>query len=238
VEPSSRPMIDISDEISFGAMVPLQVYESLRHADNLSLVRTLLVGGGELHSMIRIPLKKMGRPVVYESFAMTETYTHFALKRINGESPDEEFSVMEGVKVLQDDRGCLVVDVPGVTQGRVVTNDLVEISGNGKEFSWLGRYDNLISTGGIKIVPELLEQRIEQILGLHCLVLSESDARLGQRLVLMIESDDEAKDPLALENVLRTRLSAHEIPKRIVTISSIPRNAAFKPDRRAAAKLM
>ena len=233
-EPSARPLKELKGSVSFGAMVPLQVHESIQHSDDLSLVEKLLIGGGELHSSIQGELTRLESTAVYESFAMTETYTHFALKRINGEQPDDDFRLLDGVSVTLDNRGCLVVDVPGVTTGPVSTNDLVEISSSGKGFQWLGRVDNVIKSGGIKIVPEMLEQRITRLIGNMCLVLPEKDEKLGEKLTLLVEYGEQDPPVDMWLEALHKELSGYEVPKRIVTVEEIPRNQSFKPDRAAS----
>jgi O-succinylbenzoic acid--CoA ligase len=98
--------------------------------------------------------------------------------------------------------------------------------------------DHVISSGGIKIIPEILEQKISSCLGLECLVLPEPDVSLGSRLLLMVESPDRDPPEKQWLSLLRKDLMDHEIPKRIVTVARIPRNASFKPDRRAALRLI
>ena len=237
-EPSSRPLLDIEGKIHFAAMVPLQIEESLRHGDPLERISSLLIGGGELFPATRDRLSTMDLPEVYETFGMTETYTHFALRRINGPDPDPAFRVLEGVSISRDQRGCLEVEVPGVTTARVQTNDLVEIHEQGSAFSWQGRFDNLINSGGIKIIPELLEEQVRACLGHECLVLAEADRKLGQSLVLLVEYQG-GEPPLEYWMAqLRKRLSAYELPRRIVCVESLPRNLSMKPDRTSARELL
>ena len=237
-EPSSRPLLEMEDNIHFAAMVPLQIEESLRHGDPLERITSLLIGGGELFPATRGRLSSMRLPEVYETFGMTETYTHFALKRINGPDPDPAFRVLDGVRISRDQRGCLEVEVPGVTTARVITNDLVEIHEQGSAFTWQGRFDNLINSGGIKILPELLEEQVRDCLGHECLVLPEADRKLGQRLVLLVEySRGKAPMDRWMEQ-LRKRLSAYEVPRRIVCVDSLPRNPSMKPDRTRARELL
>ena len=237
-EPSSRPLQNISGTIDFAAMVPLQIEESLNHNDPLDMISKLLIGGGELHPATRDKLSSMASPEVYETFGMTETYTHFALKRINGPDPDSSFKLLEGVHVGLDSRACLEVEVSGVTSGTVLTNDLVEINQKGDGFTWLGRFDNLINSGGIKIVPELLEEQVRDCIGHECLVLSEADRKLGNRLVLMVEFDGNDPPLDAWLDLLRNKLSNYELPSRIVTIQNLTRNPSMKPDRTSARNLL
>jgi O-succinylbenzoic acid--CoA ligase len=234
-EPAGRPLKNVRDTADFAAMVPLQVHNSMEAGDRLSLISTLLVGGGEIHPVLLEKLVALERPVVYESFAMTETYSHFALRRVNGPVPELEFRLLEGVEIRADDRGCLVVDVPGVTGGPVVSRDLVEIAADSRSFRWLGRHDNVINTGGIKVLPELLEQRIRALIGKECLLLPLPDPKLGQKMVLLVEAPGPVRE---WEALLRDKLAPYEVPRQILTTGRIPRNASFKPDRTAARKLI
>ncbi|MEA3463446.1 MAG: AMP-binding protein [Bacteroidota bacterium] len=233
VKPSSRPLLSLSGPVAFAAMVPLQIEESLNHGDPLNRISKLLIGGGELHPATRESLSSMHAPEVYESFGMTETYTHFALKRINGPHKHSGFRLLEGVRVGVDPRGCLEVEIPGITSGALLTNDLVEINPQGDGFTWLGRFDNVINTGGIKIIPELLEAQIGNIIGQECLVLPEADRKLGNRLVLLVEFEGTPPVDTWL-NLLRNNLSNYELPRRIIAVPSLPRNLSMKPDRTSA----
>jgi O-succinylbenzoic acid--CoA ligase len=237
-EPSGRPLRDLKEPVTFAAMVPLQIHESLLHGDDFGRISQLIIGGGKLsYSSVR-QLAKQEQCAIYESFGMTETYTHFALKRINGPKPDRGFRVLEGVRIRRDQRNCLVVDVPGVTNGPVRTKDLVELDPSGTMFRWLGRYDHVINSGGIKIIPELLEQQIRIVIKQACLVLSEPDERLGNRLVLLVETSGQAPPLEAWMETLRSILPSYELPKRIIPVLSIPRNPSMKMDRRAAQKFL
>jgi len=237
-DPSSRPLEGVEKKISLAAMVPLQVYESLKHGDPLSLISKLLIGGGDLHEDLGKKLSLMDSPEAYLSFGMTETCTHFALKRINEPSPQDRFMPMEGVELSLDHRACLVVHVPGITKEPVVSNDLVEIDKSDGGFTWLGRYDHVINSGGIKIIPELLEQKARQCTGCECLVLPEPDAKLGQKVVLMVEYEGEDPPVEQWFSCLRDSLPAYEIPKRIIGVSNLPRNNSMKVDRTSAARLL
>jgi O-succinylbenzoic acid--CoA ligase len=237
-EPSSRPLLDRTGSIEFAAMVPLQVEATFLNRDPVERVSTLIIGGGELHPATREKLRSMSQPAAYETFGMTETYTHFAVKRINGPEAETFFRLMEGVRIELDARGCLVVYLPGNTYGPLVTNDLAEINKQGDGFRWLGRFDNLINSGGVKIIPELLEEQISACIGHDCLVLGEPDRRLGHRLVLLVEYDGDDPPVDQWTGLIEERISTYERPRRIVTVPAIPRNASMKPDRTTSLKLL
>ena len=233
-EPSGRPLEKGEGAFTLAAMVPLQLHQSLKAGDDLTAIRRLLVGGGELHASTRSELALMDPPAVYESFGMTETYTHFALRRINGPDPEKWFRPLEGVELGSDERGCLMVHVPGVTRKPLVTSDLVEWSPDGEGFSWLGRADNLINTGGIKVIPEVVEQQMGEQLGYECLLLPSPDEILGQKLVLLVEYKGENAPADNWLAMMKSHLAPHELPREIIPVKSLPRNASFKPDRKAA----
>jgi len=236
--PSGRPLKALTRQVDFAAMVPLQVHDSLAHKDPISLLSKLLVGGGSLPAALQDELSGLARPLVYESFGMTETITHFALRRINGPEPDPFFRWMEGVKAGLDERACLEVDIPGITRGKIKTKDLVVMEDGGSGFSWLGRYDHVINSGGIKIIPELLEQEARRCTGLECLILPEPHPKLGQQVVLLVEYEGEDPPVEQWLGCLRASLSAYEVPRRIQWVKTLPRNKSLKPDRTTAARLL
>ena len=114
----------------------------------------------------------------------------------------------------------------------------MEINREENGFTWLGRFDNLINSGGIKIIPELLEEQIREYLGKECMVLPEADRKLGHRLVLLIEFEGEDPPLDSWMKELKVRFSGYEIPKRIISTKILPRNASMKPDRTSARNLL
>jgi O-succinylbenzoic acid--CoA ligase len=237
-EPSGRPLQELGAPMDFAAMVPLQVHESLANQDPISRVGKLIVGGGQLHASLRDELAGLSRPLAYETFGMTETCTHFALRKVNGPQPDPFFILLEGVKAVVDPRGCLEVDIPGITSGRITTNDLVRMENQGRGFTWLGRYDHVINTGGIKVIPELVEQQARRCTGLECLVLPEGDQKLGEQVVLLVEYHGENPPVEQWLECLRRSLSTYEVPRRVLPVKELPRNKSLKPDRTSAARLL
>lgn len=227
--PAGNPLADQPSDVDFAAMVPLQLEQSIGQLEDNSKIRTLILGGGETGPALRTKIRETKGCAIYETFGMSETYTHFAVRRLNGPDPEPFFRLLPGVKVWTDERGCLVTEVPGVTEAPVVTNDMVSLEGDNR-FRWLGRIDNVIKTGGIKINPEVLEAQIREITGLEVLVSPLPDERLGERLVLVVEGRE--KDlPAGLGQQLSNTLQKHEIPRIILTLKEFPRNRSMKTDR-------
>lgn len=237
-EPSGNPLNNLTQPVDFAAMVPLQVFEALKTPEKLNeTIGILLIGGGEISETLRNKIRQLDKVRVYESFAMTETLTHFALRRLNGPDADTLFRTLEGVTIGSDDRGCLTVSAEGITPGTVQTNDLVRIHSPGT-FEWLGRYDNVIKTGGIKVIPEMLEAKIRVLTDTEILVLGLPDEKLGQKLILVMEGEGTAtaKEPLLAK--LKTALAKHEIPREVHFLKEFPRNQSMKIDRREVQRII
>ncbi len=236
IEPGGNPLINLDEEVHFAAMVPLQMYEALKTPTKLSLIEKLILGGGEIHSGLKEQIGMLKDTEVFETFAMSETYSHFAVKKLNGEYPEDTFTIMEGVSIDIDPRSCLVVDIKGITNGPVVSNDLVELSGP-RHFRWMGRADYIIKSGGMKIIPEILEKRIDEKLGIESIFLGIKDLRFGEKMVMVLEKATFLQHP-GLKNDLEKILAKHEFPKSIEFIERFPRNRSYKIDRREIAKIL
>ncbi|MBC9797259.1 AMP-binding protein [Sinomicrobium weinanense] len=215
VKPSSHPLEELKKDYDFSAMTPMQVQHSL---SELQRIKKLIVGGAPMSGTLKASLSGTACKV-YESYGMTETVSHIAARRVNGRKKEEIpcFSLLPGVKTTLDDRGCLVINAPNVADGPVVTNDLAELVSK-KKFRWLGRYDNIVNSGGIKLIPEQIEEKIRPVIDGRFYVKGISDDRLGEKLVLFIE---EKTNPGLGEKDLRKAimelpvLDKYEIPKEI-----------------------
>ena len=183
VSPSGHPLKDINlkdangkdvnGEITFAAMVPMQVYNTLQvpeERERLTHVRHLIIGGGAIDASLEKELRSLpGNIAIWSTYGMTETLSHIALRRINGAEASEWYQPFDSVKISQTDEGCLVIDAPLVCAETLVTNDIVEIESyiyNKVEkhekveklrFRIKGRKDNVICSGGIKIQIEEVE---------------------------------------------------------------------------------
>jgi len=227
-EPGSQPQLPEETIVHFAAMVPLQVMNLLGSGQNLHSVKKLIIGGAAITPELEMQLQQLPSEV-YATYGMAETCSHIALRRINGSNPEKSYHVLPGITIALDIRGCLVIDASYLPQP-VITNDLVEISAPGS-FRWIGRYDNLINSGGIKVVPEELEMLIAEKTGLVCAVIGIPDNRLGQRLTLIAEKHGKFTNTSEVMLELRKILSRNLLPKQILWVDKFPRNNFFKIDR-------
>lgn len=213
VEPTSHPLQHMSKPYDFCAMVPLQAEQSL---PRLHQLKKLIIGGAPVPHRLQQELSNT-TALCYETYGMTETITHIAAKQLNGFKDNLEyqdvFKVMENVAIRSDGRGCLVVDAPKVSDASVRTNDLIEILDQ-DTFKWLGRYDNIINSGGIKLQPEQIESKLATVLGTRYFIAGVPDPALGEKLILVIEGQEDKENVLKGIRSLKS-ISKYEVPKSV-----------------------
>lgn len=184
IKPASRPLEGINQDIAFSSMVPMQVENSL---DRLHQVQKLIIGGAQVALPLAEKLKHIPTDI-YESFAMTETVSHIALKKISG-GGENPFRLLPDTKIRTDERGCLCVQPLFLDLGEeIITNDLVKILSD-NEFEWLGRIDNVINSSGIKIFPEKVEKQLKPVIHQEFIISSEKDDLLGEKVILIVEGE-------------------------------------------------
>ncbi len=234
VPPNASPLSKNKRPYDFVAMIPLQLANSLTE---LPLVKTLIVGGAAVSSKLQKTLETYTTQV-FETYGMTETITHIAVRRINGnESGVQAFRCLPDIQVSTDERDCLLIDAPAIIDGTVRTNDVVKLVSS-KAFEWKGRYDNIINSGGIKLNPEQIEAKIAPFINNRYFVVGVPDESLGQRLVLLVEGDIDTE--IVLQEISElTSLTKFEKPKQIKCIPSftVTNNGKVQRDLTVAAVL-
>jgi O-succinylbenzoic acid--CoA ligase len=211
VEPSGAPLKQLSTPVDFVAMVSLQAFNSI--SDFNSDIKHVIIGGGAVSSELKAQLRDLPTRF-YETYGMTETVSHVAIREI-GEK-ESFFRAMSNVLFEQDDRLCLKIIAPDICSGDIITNDIVELIGK-KEFKFLGRYDNVINSGGVKIIPEEVEKKLEKVLHVPFLISSLPHKQLGEQVVLVVEEGQDLSLPDFSLYLLK-----YQIPKKVVFISNIP----------------
>ena len=250
VSPSGHPLKDVNlkevnGEITFAAMVPMQVYNTLQvpeERERLCHIRHLIIGGGAIDATLEQELRSLpGNIAIWSTYGMTETLSHIALRRINGAEASEWYQPFDSVKISQTDEGCLVIDAPLVCAETLVTNDIVEIepyiynkveNHNKVEklrFRIKGRKDNVICSGGIKIQIEEVEEFLKPHLEKPFMLAKKKDEKFGEIAVLLSE-DKEIK---TVEATIRRLLSDHKywIPREFRYVEHLPLTETGKPKR-------
>ena len=249
VPPSGHPLKDVDEEITFAAMVPMQVYNTLQvpeERERLNRIRHLIIGGGAIDAALEQELKSFpGNIAIWSTYGMTETLSHIALRRINGDEPSEWYQPFDSVHISQTEEGCLVIDAPQVCAETLVTNDIVEIEPyiyNKVEklrFRIKGRKDNVICSGGIKIQIEEVETLLKPHLEKPFMLAKKKDGKFGEIAVLLTEDEDIKKVEATVRRLLSDeseKSSDHKkykywIPKEFRYVEHLPLTETGKPKR-------
>lgn len=232
---SGHPLKDLLQPIDFAAMVPLQVYNTLQSPDEREKLRALgrlIIGGGTVDEQLEQTLREFPNPI-YSTYGMTETLSHIALRRLNGVEASSRYVPFNSVHLSLSAERTLVIDAPLVCNGTLVTNDIAQLYSDGT-FEILGRKDNVINSGGIKIQTEQLEQQIRKHLDQPFAVTSIPNCKLGEEVVMLVTG---AVDSQALLRLLTDALPAYYAPKQLILVDHIPLTETGKIDRAACKKM-
>lgn len=235
VKPTGHPLATLNSAPCFAAMVPMQVYNSLQVPGERELLRQikhLIIGGGAIDADLEDELKDFPNSV-WSTYGMTETLSHIAMRRLNGPDASFYYTPFSGVDVSLSDDDCLVIKAPAVCSDTLITNDIAIIDKDGYSFRILGRKDNIICSGGIKIQIEEVERLLRPHLSAPYLLTKRPDAKFGEAAVLLTESSDLE----TVASICHEVLPAYWQPRRYMTISHIPLTETGKPARAEAERV-
>jgi o-succinylbenzoate synthase len=216
-----------TQSLDFVAMTPHQVICTIKKygAASFNNIKILIIGGGEipinaLEEITLLPCQ------VFSTYGMTETITHVATKNL--QQANATFNTLPNIDISIDDRNCLVI-ATNYLAGKIITNDVVNII-DAESFEWIGRIDNVINSGGLKIQPELLEQT----LGKYCSDLfffhGADHEVLGQQLILVT---DKQTNLAALTESILKNVPKHHHPKQLWIVEHMIKTPTDKINRKA-----
>lgn len=229
VDPASD-FTDLPDDkpIKFAAMVINQGTKYLSLP--LQNIENLLIGGSAIPKPLEEQLQQISTQC-YSSYAMTETATHIALRKLNGSDKTESYQCLDDISIELDERDCIRILMPGLENGAIQTNDLGELE-DSHCFKVLGRIDNVIISGGIKFLPEQIEEKLAKEMPRPYAISSVPDKQLGEKIILLIEGAVDEKIKSTITTHCTKLLSKYEQPKEIRFIEKLPRTKNGKIDRK------
>lgn len=238
IPPAGHPLRDLKEVPAFAAMIPMQVYNSLQDAEEsrrLREIKHLIIGGGAIDENLSAALSDFPHDV-WSTYGMTETLSHIALRKLNGREATEWYTPFGGVTLAESAEGTLIIDAPAVCADTLQTNDLVAFDAKGR-FRILGRRDNTINTGGVKVQIEEVEALLKPHLPYPFLITSAPDEKFGERIVLLVAHPDDATLRPLLSEACRV-LPPYWQPKQVVSVDEIPLTETGKPDRARAKRMV
>jgi O-succinylbenzoic acid--CoA ligase len=232
VAPSGTPLDSIEERLDFSAMTPLQVHRILSVPDGskkLENISKLIIGGAEIHPDLLQKTSSLTNEI-WQTYGMTETITHVAVRKLNYPGKMENYRALRDVSFILDERNCLLIKAPHLAKGMVTTNDLVELKSK-TEFEYLGRYDNIINSGGIKMVPEVIEAKLRRYIHPRFVIAGMPDVVLGQKIALIIEGSRQQDFKLKIV-AQKAGLSGYEFPRQVLYLKSFPQTENGKISRK------
>ena len=228
---SGHPLADMKQPLRFAAMVPLQVYNTLQvpvaeEKERLRQTDVLIIGGGAIDEALEAEIRNLPG-AIYSTYGMTETLSHIALRRLNGVLASERYYPFASVELSLSSENTLVIKAPLVCDDILQTNDIAHIYPDGS-FTILGRKDNVINSGGIKIQAEEIEKILRPYIPVPFVITSVPDQRLGQAVTLLLEGQPDIEE---IEDKLQSILEPYHRPKYVLYTDCIPQAGNGKMNR-------
>jgi len=231
--PSGNPLADVHPPLHFAAMTPMQVYNSLQvpeEKERLMQIRNLLIGGGAIDAELSRKLQTFPN-AVYSTYGMTETLSHIALRRLSGIEATEYYTPFPSVKLSLSSEKTLIIEAFQVADDIIYTNDIAELLPDGR-FRIIGRRDNIINSGGIKIQAEEIENTLRSFITGDFVITSIPHPKFGEAVMLMT-----LKEQNLSFDLIKALLPVFQRPRFIVQTDKIPLTQTGKIDRAACRKL-
>jgi len=231
IKPESTPDMSQINAIDFAAMTPHQVKSLLTKELSLTKIKKIIIGGEAIGTELGNQIKEI--PIeAYETYGMTETMSHVALRKITGNYPTP-FKALPGVQFSTDNRDCLHIEADFLPEP-VQTNDIVELISD-TSFIFKGRNDFIINSGGIKLNPEKIEHEIRKTTGADVILSSVSDEKIGDKAILVFSSKQSDEQLKIIQELLASDTKTSLI-KNYMIIDDLPKTETGKTDRLALHK--
>ncbi|WP_106827953.1 AMP-binding protein [Parabacteroides pacaensis] len=235
VTPSGHPLAETHTHFQFAAMIPLQVYNSFQNPEEkkkLEQIEKLIIGGSPIDYALQEKIATLPK-AAYATYGMTETLSHIALQRLNGKEASSRYTPLPSVELSLSEEQTLTVYAPLVNDKKLTTNDIAHIYPDGS-FKILGRKDNIIITGGIKIQIEEVESHLAPVISTPFAITSQPHPKFGEIVVLLVERPT---DITHLEEKINSKLTIYQRPKKIYSVENIPLTISGKINRAATKQL-
>ncbi|MBR5193800.1 MAG: AMP-binding protein [Bacteroidaceae bacterium] len=235
IAPSGHPLAKLQEIPTFAAMIPMQVYNSIQveeEKEKLMKIKHLIIGGGSIDPSLAQTLKDFPNHV-WSTYGMTETLSHIALRRLNGPEASDWYTPFEHVNIRLSNENTLIIHAPSICPEELITNDIVEINEE-RKFRILGRKDNTINSGGVKIQIEQVEELLRAQLNIPFQITASPDSKFGEIVVIIY---NKVENENLIKEICEKTLPPYWVPKKYISVEEIPMTGTGKPDRATARRI-
>ncbi|UAK37769.1 o-succinylbenzoate--CoA ligase [Gordonia bronchialis] len=239
-----RAVAELDGPRRYTSLVPTQLIKVLDSPAAIAASRTLdaiLVGGAATPEPLQRRSFDAGLPIV-RTYGMSETAGGCVYDGVP--LPGVEIRITDA-----DDAGVGRVELAGqmiargyrhlpdhaafASAGWFRTDDLGVITDG--VLRLVGRADEAISTGGLTVVPQVVEAVIvDDPAVAECVVVGLPDDRLGEKVVAFVVTwPGERLDAKRIQGLVGERLDRFAAPREIVELDALPLRGPGKVDRRA-----
>ena len=228
-----NPISEIDFPIDLISLVPLQVQQIIAETpDKLRYFKHILLGGAPVSEILSKQLASFPCSF-YESYGMTETYSHVAIRNLS--KAENGFTALDGITFSTRDKN-LIIHAPQLEIQALETRDAVDLISE-SQFRVLGRTDFAINSGGYKFHPEMLEAKLLQFIKRNFFIVGEPDPVYGECVTFYIEEDYTEKQNQYLLELFKQELKQYEQPKKIYFVPQFQYTSSGKINRLATQQL-
>lgn len=227
--PRANPFNDVPKDIDidFIAITPYQAKKSI---EQLKAIPKIIIGGAPISEHLEEGLLEAVNETkneLFHTYGMTETITHIAVRKLNHQG-DKYYKALEGISFSTDERSCLCIKAKHLGNSSFQTNDIVQLNGN-NSFEYLGRFDEIINSGGVKINPQKVENKLSSLINERFFITAEENDDFGQIAILVVESK---KNKSYYEELLNAEdFDLYHEPKKVYTIAEFKTSHTNKIDK-------
>lgn len=223
--PSNEPLKSAYGDIDLLPIVPSQAEWILNGNARGNILKNVIIGGGPASPALERRLSEAPFKC-HATYGMTETCSHIALRQIG----NPNYEAMPGIEFGQDSERRLVIYADGYSFGSLTTNDIVELIDR-RHFRWLGRKDNVIISGGIKLHPEEIERELSELIEQPFYLIGEPDEKWGTAMIMYVECQPTEIDTEELKRKIKNRIHRHKVPQAIRLRQQFKRTSSGKIKR-------
>lgn len=219
IKPTANPIKDLNFKIDFISLSPYQVQHILeQNPDKFNLIKKSLIGGAAISTKCIEKIEEIqSNCLFYESFGMTETLSHIAIKEILKKQLG--FRKLPEFHLTTNSEKQLIISHPIIVPTPLITNDIINFIDN-EHFNFIGRKDFIVNSGGVKIQIELLENEMNKYIEFPFFLSKKMDEVLGEKLVFCILNNEKIDDAQIYELIKTMPISKYQIPKEIIRLDS------------------